>query len=853
MHNVRIAKLILLSLCALFFIACDLWYTPSGVLQSSRQAGTYLEPITITLSSNHSKAIHYTTDGSLPTLDSPRYTSPLTLSRTTRVQAIAIDSNDKVTQRQSWDYIVRGTPHFSPTLSVIDSLLYHVSELYEYSIDDGSTWQPCTGLTQTIPRLSVGDRVQVRHQVVHEDRFDLGEVAALGGQPDLVAEHCYIANALLVTGKIVESSALTYYTKPSDDSATIVIPTISNQGDATFSGSVFLDFYASADPFITDEDVLFLTVETKEFSLSANETLGASQDGSWPTDVSWLLRLLYYDSYGYPCLNYPVDILEGFQYIGCHIRTDESELLGQNNWTASQYVDSVYFAEQASLPAEGAFKLVNSWGEGRWEHIPDGAYYLPFDAAVSLKMNIYYTLNNYQSVYEPFLLASFDLAHANRETCVVSLGVGNPDHPLMTKRLQSISELGGGVTGIRAGGPNPFPDNTIVMDISEFAPYISTHDIFLRIDNRDQAQEATLSSFSLELYDDYSVDPSDAAYIISANLGPSSAVVEAGENDTFQIGTNGTLDDAQLSLLRTQSRSRSMVQSLPAQRPLTEEEIQNVLALQATPTSRSRSQSNATSGGLVPPTEAELRSMRTLDVGTRWYQGDLPSEVDWSQSPYFPPIGNQGVKGSCAAFSNAYYIHTFNEAREHGWDLSGARWEGSWSGYPSPAYQDKIMSPDFSYHLVSQQPGASHYALISVLNRIGSSTWATTGYDVVADEDPDVEYDYPWPSETAFREAAKYRSRRPDGNYFEENTIGLILLDDPSKVAIVQELLASGYCLSTSIHSQSFFDDTYDSWLDEQDVVSLEGVDEDSINNFWKNINHGQTIVGYKAGSAWSP
>ena len=114
---------------------------------------------------------------------------------------------------------------------------------------------------------------------------------------------------------------------------------------------------------------------------------------------------------------------------------------------------------------------------------------------------------------------------------------------------------------------------------------------------------------------------------------------------------------------------------------------------------------------------------------------------------------------------------------------------------------------------------------------------------MVADEDPDVEYDYPWPSETAFREAAKYRSRRPDGNYFEENTIGLILIDDPSKVAIVQELLASGYCLSNSIHAQSFFEEEYGKWLDEQDVVSIEGVSKEDNNRFISNNNHGQNIV----------
>jgi hypothetical protein len=844
MQNSRTSKLILTFLCAMLFIACDLLYTPPGVLQSSRQAGTYLEPIAITLSSNHSKAIHYTTDGSLPTLDSPRYTTPITLTKTTQVQAIAIDSSDRVVQRKSWNYIVRGTPHFSPNLSVVDDRLYHVSDQYEYSTDDGNTWQACTGLSQSLPELSVGNKVHVRHKVVQDDRYYLGEVLQATG-PDLVAGNCYVAHARLGENEIDDFSGLIFDANFSDGNATIAIPTITNAGNATFTGSAIIDFYASSDPFITEEDQLFLSVETIDFTLEPNQTYGASQDGSWPTDVIWLWGLIKTVD-GVPQLTYKVSTLEGFQYIGYHLRTEKSELLTQNNWTASQYVDSVFFTESDADTTDGAFKIVNSWGEGNWEHIPDGAYYLPFDAAVALKLRINYSFNTFETVYEPFLFASFTLSHPNRETCLISIGVGEPEHPLMVKRLQSISDIAND-DPVLAGGPNPFPNTKMVMDISEFAPYIATNDIFIRIDNRLGAETATLSFFSVELYDDYSLDPADAAQILDFPLEGSSATVAARENRTFLISTSRDLEQDSLPLLRTQSRSRSSSQSLPAQRPLTEEEIQDILALQA-PASRSRSQSNPSSGGLVPPTESELRSMRTIDVGARFYPGTLPSEVDWSQSPYFPPIGNQGQKGSCAAFTNAYYIHTFNEAREHGWDLSGAQWIESTtgSGYPSVAYQDKIMSPDFSYHLVSQAPGASIAALQSVLNRIGSSTWKTTGYDEVDDTLP---YTYPWPTEEAFREAALYRGRRSDGSYFEENSGGLIVLDDPAKIDIIQQLLASGYCLATGINAQSFFyNDPGEQWMNEEDVVDLTGVSEDDINYFRQNINHAQTIVGYKTG-----
>lgn len=56
----------------------------------SPQAGTYARGSIVTLTATDSSVLHYTTDGSPVTADSPLYSSPLTLSRNTQVQAVAI-------------------------------------------------------------------------------------------------------------------------------------------------------------------------------------------------------------------------------------------------------------------------------------------------------------------------------------------------------------------------------------------------------------------------------------------------------------------------------------------------------------------------------------------------------------------------------------------------------------------------------------------------------------------------------------------------------------------------------------------------------------------------------------------
>ena len=132
---------------------------------------------------------------------------------------------------------------------------------------------------------------------------------------------------------------------------------------------------------------------------------------------------------------------------------------------------------------------------------------------------------------------------------------------------------------------------------------------------------------------------------------------------------------------------------------------------------------------------------------------DAPVSYDNSATIWFPPIGNQDGEGSCApAWSCVYYIKTFQEAQEHNWDLSGCLWEGGYYGYPSVAYQDKIFSPDFTYHQVNDgiDNGSSWGGNMGIMESIGCCTW---------DKMPNDPTDHiTWPDEDAWRQAPWFRS-----------------------------------------------------------------------------------------------
>ena len=127
-------------------------------------------------------------------------------------------------------------------------------------------------------------------------------------------------------------------------------------------------------------------------------------------------------------------------------------------------------------------------------------------------------------------------------------------------------------------------------------------------------------------------------------------------------------------------------------------------------------------------------------------------------------------------------------------------------------------------------------------------------YDDFPDETEPYTYTYPWPSEAAYREAAMYRSRLPGAAFFDNHHAGVIVLDSMAKVEMAQQLLASGYCISTGIDAyQVYRVISEDPWLTDNDVLSLVDVKPEDIVYFKIHINHAQTIVGYKSGVSWKP
>jgi len=230
--------------------------------------------------------------------------------------------------------------------------------------------------------------------------------------------------------------------------------------------------------------------------------------------------------------------------------------------------------------------------------------------------------------------------------------------------------------------------------------------------------------------------------------------------------------------------------------------------------------------GLRPPTESEWASISEeafLVEEILWIDqiASPPLEVDHTTTLWFPPIGSQGGEGSCTTWAVGYYMKTFQEAKEHGWDLSGAVWEGGYSGYPSAAYQDKIFSPDFIYHQINDgvDDGSSFEDAMNLVCLIGACSWQKMPYD---DSDSVT-----WPSEEAWREAPLYRGNSSGFEYLIPNT--------DAKIESVKNWVASDHLAAIAVDADQYLN------LTSNDVWTLD-------NYVNPDENHANTIVGYDDG-----
>ncbi len=226
--------------------------------------------------------------------------------------------------------------------------------------------------------------------------------------------------------------------------------------------------------------------------------------------------------------------------------------------------------------------------------------------------------------------------------------------------------------------------------------------------------------------------------------------------------------------------------------------------------------------GLMPPTEEQWKEMKNQPLLIDKIDFPLetletPASHDNSSTIWFPPIGHQDGEGSCVSWSCVYYTKTFQEAREHNWDLSGCVWEGGPLGYPSNLYQDKIFTPDFVYHQVNNgvDNGSSYSDNINLLQQIGCCTW---------DKMPNDGMDHTsWPKEIAWSQAPLYRS---------QTGYTAMMVNTDSGIENLKQLLVNGNLAVISINADYYTEFTSgDLWtLDNYNTTSH---------------NHANTIVGY--------
>lgn len=239
--------------------------------------------------------------------------------------------------------------------------------------------------------------------------------------------------------------------------------------------------------------------------------------------------------------------------------------------------------------------------------------------------------------------------------------------------------------------------------------------------------------------------------------------------------------------------------------------------------------------GFMPPTEEEWEALRfrPMMVDETPVLAAPPS-ADHSTSNAFPPVGNQGRYGSCTAWAAGYYTKTFQEATEHGWDLSSSFFNTYWANEVFPDTiiftevielvnnADRIFSPTFVYHQINGglDEGSSFEDAMNLLYRTGCSTWST----VPVDSTPYTKTDSTsWAGEAGWREAPLYRSK---------NNYTLVNVTSDAGLETLKQAVSDGH-LASIVMDASFF-----SVLSAQDFFSL--------NNYTaNNFNHANTIVGY--------
>lgn len=121
----------------------------------------------------------------------------------------------------------------------------------------------------------------------------------------------------------------------------------------------------------------------------------------------------------------------------------------------------------------------------------------------------------------------------------------------------------------------------------------------------------------------------------------------------------------------------------------------------------------------------------------------LPSKLDYSKSPYLPPVGRQ-YENSCVGWATGYYLRTYQQGLDIGWKIKDK---------DNTIYTSRVFSPTFIYNQINNgtDDGAYIEDAGDLLKRIGASPLKYFPY---------IPGDY-WtqPDATAIRAAYPHRIR----------------------------------------------------------------------------------------------
>jgi len=252
---------------------------------------------------------------------------------------------------------------------------------------------------------------------------------------------------------------------------------------------------------------------------------------SWPSESAWREAPIYRGQSEFNTFYFDSDVEDlknlllggnfGVISINAYLY---SELTSNDLWTTDNYNpmgtnhantivgfdDNLTYIENGET-RKGAFKIANSWGEGfSGDHNSDGFYWISYEA---MRTRVgYFMFTEDLEGYNPQTIALFELDHDARSDCEIKVGLGNPGEPLSEKSFSSY---------YLDGGEHPFPNNKMVLDITELQPDGTDFfiDVFDYAEGYGTSKTGTLTSFTIEEYTIYDKE-GNADRIIDASDTP---------------------------------------------------------------------------------------------------------------------------------------------------------------------------------------------------------------------------------------------------------------------------------------------------------------------------------------------